>query len=178
MIGTAGFWNNSRDPYRTFDTFVALATLHPDWKFSWGGNLQPELQSHFEGIWFKKFKNLDRIQFLSFIPAETFGAYLQKLNAFLYFRSATSGESSGLVIECANQGTPIVLTAIGSHIELNTPPFQKVSSHASVDEIVEVVEEVVCNLSKRLVTVEGLKKYAEGRDMDSYRKEITQYLGL
>ena len=178
LIGTGGFWNVSRDPFKTFETFMSLAIKHPDWNFSWGGELRPELQKVFERRWLKEFKSLDRIQFIGFIPTENFPAYLRDLTVFLYLRIATSGESSGLVIECANQGTPIIFNSIGSLKELPTPPFKYVPTEARVGEIIDVIEDILSNKHRRLVMAEGLLLHAKGRDMASYRKEITKLIGL
>jgi glycosyltransferase involved in cell wall biosynthesis len=178
LIGTGGFWNVSRDPFKTFETFMILAIKHPDWNFSWGGELRPELQKVFERRWLKEFKSLERIHFIGFIQSENFGSYLRDLSVFLYLRIATSGESSGLVIECANQGTPIVFNSIGSLKELRTPPFKCVPTEARVEEIVDAIEDILSNEDKRLVMAEGLLLHAKGRDMASYREEIAKRIGL
>jgi glycosyltransferase involved in cell wall biosynthesis len=172
VIGTAGYWNSARNPYRTMRVFIKLATENADWKFSWGGELPEFLKTRLERIWIHKFENLERLDFLGFIPENEFAKYLSDLSALVYLRTTTSGESSGLVIESARQGTPIVFNTIGALSELKYPPFKKLSENPKVAVLAEAVEEVVKDHTQRLVIVAGLLDHSVGKDIFSYREAI------
>ena len=90
----------------------------------------------------------------------------------MYIRSLSSGESSGLVLECANQGVPSVFNSIGALEELPRPPFFGLPENAGLDEFVQAVESVVLMDTADHSTLKLLEEFSLGRSMGNYGSEI------
>jgi glycosyltransferase involved in cell wall biosynthesis len=143
VIGTAGFFDHSKSPFLVLQTFMLIAKKHSDAIFEWLGEIDLNTQHSYGLHWQKAGLELSRLRFLGYQNETDFRKTLQTWTCAIQLRKHSNGESSGIVMELAANGTPCVVTDIGSFKELSDHLFVKADLTENPKDIYQLVEKVI-----------------------------------
>jgi glycosyltransferase involved in cell wall biosynthesis len=175
-IGTGGYWNKARDLKSTINIFALLAKMRPDCNFYVSGFLNPNQITQVLKVWQSYHLPSSQLVLLGYLEGVDFVKYLESLSLFVYLRKSTSGESSGLAIECAAAGTPFIFKNLAALDELPSEIFDGVPVGISDEEFASFAWEIVSDQHNWHKKSLELQRFAESRSAREYANSITKQI--
>ncbi len=143
IVGTAGFFDFSKNPFAVLDSFAEVARISPDVKFDWVGVLPDRHKKLLLERWKSFGVPESQLNFYGYLDVNSFSKKLSTWTCAVSIRSYSNGESSGVVAELACAGTPVITTDIGSLSELPSEIFKKVKKRVSPKHLATSILELV-----------------------------------
>ena len=177
LISTIGYAEHSKDSLKVFNTFVDLATRNKDWEFAFVGRVHKEWLV----VWQQKIKLLrldGRFHFPGKVSDENLLEWIDRSSLCIQLRVQSNGESSGALMDIIGRFKPVIVSEIGSFLEIKNNAVHKVPVGAAQKTIVRLVEELI--LEKQVHRNKSLfhktKRYAQSRSFDNWFKDLVSRL--
>jgi glycosyltransferase involved in cell wall biosynthesis len=178
LISTIGYAEHSKDSVKVFNTFVDLATRNKDWEFAFVGRVYKDWLMN----WQQKIKLLgldDRIHFPGKVSDENLVQWIDRSSLCIQLRVQSNGESSGALMDIIGRFKPVIVSEIGSFVEIKNNAVYKVPVGTAQKTLVRLVEELI--LEKQIHSNKSLfhktKRYAQSRSFDNWFKDLVLRLG-
>lgn len=173
LISTIGYAEHSKDSVKVFNTFVDLASRNKEWEFAFVGRVHKEWLTE----WQQKVKLLgleDRFHFPGKVSDENFLKWIDRSSLCIQLRVQSNGESSGALMDILGRFKPVIVSEIGSFVEIKCSAIYKVPVGAAQKTIVRLVEELV--LIKQVHRSKSLfhktKLYAQSHSFENWFKDL------
>ena len=179
IVGTAGFFDFSKNPFTVLDSFAAVARINPDAKFDWVGALSDTHKKLLLQRWKSFGVPESQLNFYGYLDVNSFNKKLSTWTCAVSIRSYSNGESSGVVAELACAGTPLITTDIGSLSELPSEIFKKVKKRISPKHLaISILELVNLQEDEWGQQSAALQIWSESHNFPDYSSEILNELDI
>jgi len=177
LISTIGYAEHSKDSIKVFNTFIDLATRNKEWEFAFVGRVYKEWLSE----WKQKVKILglqDRFHFPGKVSNESLLNWIDKSSLCIQLRVQTNGESSGALMDILGRFKPVIVSEIGSFIEIKNNLVFKIPVGSAQKPIVRLIEELIliAEVHKDDALFQSLKSYAESHSFENWFNDLMDRL--
>jgi len=173
VISTIGYAEHSKDSMKVFNTFVELASRNPDWEFAFVGRVYSEWLSEWK-LKIKLFGLEKRFHFPGKVSNENLLNWIDNSTLCIQLRVQTNGESSGALMDILGRLKPVVVTEIGSFVEIENDLVFKVPVGASQKTLVRLIEQLIVKekVHSDIAKFKRLKVYVTSRTFEQWFKDL------
>jgi glycosyltransferase involved in cell wall biosynthesis len=177
LISTIGYAEHSKDSFKVFNTFVDLAIRNKDWQFAFVGRVHKEWLLD----WQQKIRLLgleDRIHFPGKVSDDNLLQWIDRSSLCIQLRVQSNGESSGALMDIIGRFKPVIVSEIGSFVEIKCDSVHKVPVGVAQKAIVRLVEELIFEkqVHRSSSLFDKTKQYAQSRTFESWFKDLVSRL--
>jgi glycosyltransferase involved in cell wall biosynthesis len=177
IVGTAGFFDFSKNPYLSLDALAIFAKNDMNAQIEWVGQISEHYMKLLMERWEKHGLEKSRLTFLGYLDEINFRKSLSRWSCAINLRQYTNGESSGVVAELAAAGTPVIVSDIGSFTELQDDVFKKVPINAKAIVIAREIDVLVNSSANDWTDLsDKLVKWSSSRSFENYSTEILNFM--
>ena len=177
MISTIGYAEHSKDSIKVFNTFVDLANRNKEWEFAFVGRVHKDWLSE----WQQKVKLLgfeERFHFPGKVSNESLLNWIDRSSLCIQLRNQTNGESSGALMDILGRFKPVVVSEIGSFLEIKNDLVFKVPVGCAQKTLVRVVERLILKeqVHKDVTKFRSLRTYARAHSFENWFNDLVARL--